>query len=129
MERDDLNKKLQLFKEEYQIIFGEMTDQYLVDRHNSACEIKAWGLFIAVYTEARMEELLKRFPDTTTVVKRNARGFYSYSLRPCGVWIADISGVKTLACSELDDHPPTQPWIDPINKDSPGKIPDSMSLN
>lgn len=129
MERDELKKQLELFKKEYQQIFGKMTDQKLVDSHNSACKIKAWGLFVAVYTEARKEELLKRFPDTTNVIEKKGDESYSYNLRPRGVWIAYINGVKTLACSELDDQPPTKPKTEPFNKDPDGHQLDSMSLN
>jgi hypothetical protein len=129
MDDNDFFEKLRAFRKEYEKIFREASDQKLVEMHNGACGIGAWGFYVAEYTHARADELKRRFPDTTVIIFKNEFGTESYSLKKRGVWIAHINGVKTLACSELDDHPPTKSWIDPINKDSPGKIPDSMSLN
>lgn len=108
MDKNDFFEKLRAFREKYEKIFRESSDEELVRMHNSACGIRAWGWYVAEYTGARMDELKRRFPDTTTIIFKNEHGKDSYSLRKCGVWIAYINGVKTLACSELDVLPPTK---------------------
>lgn len=129
MDKNDFFEKLRAFREEYEKIFRESSDEELVRMHNSACGIRAWGWYVAAYTFARMEELKRRFPDTTVVISKNEFGLDQYSLKKRGVWIANISGVKTLACSEIDNQPPTKPKTEPLDKDQPRQILDSMSLN
>lgn len=122
MEEDEFRKNLRQFREGYAKAFAAMTDQELVDSHNRACGIRAWGWYVTHYTNARMEELKKRFPDTSRVIYTNERGMDSYSLRKCGVWIAYINGLKTLACAELDEHPPTaKTKVKTIREDDEGQ--------
>jgi hypothetical protein len=108
MKNHEFNESLRKFRECCEKRFSEMTDQELVDAHNSATHHRGFGWYVAAYTNARKMELKKRFPDTTTIIFKTRYGDEVYSLRNCGAWIAWINGVKTMACSDLDEKPPTK---------------------
>jgi hypothetical protein len=111
MKNHEFNESLRKFRECCEKRFSEMTDQELVDAHNSATNHRGFGWYVAAYINARKMVLKKRFPDTTTIIFKTRYGDEVYSLRNCGAWIAWINGVKTLACSELDEQPPTKKHV------------------